>query len=273
MIRNRCALRKIPTMSLTLRSAAYQSNTFKKGCDDDDAATRTNPRVSPDMRKGSGKGKPQRPSRGKATPASVTALVSATRQGFLPFPKKHGPGHSVTLRQPRRPPTRATTVLQPSQRGLLTKTDETERRTQAEGSLDSSHAGGQNLHRHQEQTRPLWPGRARRAREAPMAALQSTRRRPSHPQQETLHQPPGAHREATPGPPKPRWGPKGPRSGPGQRCRWSLCRPATKRPRHRHHFTRRRRHPGGEQPPPEPCPPRGTAASTERPHVACLGRG
>jgi hypothetical protein len=103
------------------------------------------------MRKGSGKGKPRRPSRGKATPAGVTASVSATRQGFLPSPKKHGPEHSVTLHQPRRPPTRATTVLQsspPSHRGLLTKTDETERRTQSEGSLDNSHAGGQNLHRH-----------------------------------------------------------------------------------------------------------------------------
>jgi hypothetical protein len=58
MIRNRCALRRIPTTSLALRSAAYQSNTFKKGCVDDDAAARTDPRVSPDMRKGSGKGKP-----------------------------------------------------------------------------------------------------------------------------------------------------------------------------------------------------------------------
>jgi hypothetical protein len=65
----------------------------------------------------------------------------------------------------------------------------------------------------QEQTRPLWPGRARRAREAPMAALQSTRRRPSHPQQETSHQPPGAHREATPGPPKPRRAKKNPDLG------------------------------------------------------------
>jgi hypothetical protein len=63
MIRSRCSLWKISTMSLALRSAAYQSNTFKKRCDDDDAAVRINPRVSLDMRKGSGKGKPRRPSR------------------------------------------------------------------------------------------------------------------------------------------------------------------------------------------------------------------
>jgi hypothetical protein len=63
MIRHRCALRRIPTTNLALRSAAYQSNTFKKGCDDDDAAARTNPRVSPGMREGCGEGGTQRPPR------------------------------------------------------------------------------------------------------------------------------------------------------------------------------------------------------------------
>jgi hypothetical protein len=58
MIRNRCTLRKIPTTSLALRSAAYQSNTFKKGCDDDDAASRTNPRVSSVCGRGVGRGNP-----------------------------------------------------------------------------------------------------------------------------------------------------------------------------------------------------------------------
>jgi hypothetical protein len=78
-----------------------------------------------------GRGNPNAPLEGMATPASITASVSATQQGFLPYPKKHSPGHSVTLRQPRRPPTRATTVLQPSPPshcGPLMKTDEIERR-------------------------------------------------------------------------------------------------------------------------------------------------
>ncbi|KAK1632024.1 hypothetical protein QYE76_006339 [Lolium multiflorum] len=63
-------------------------------------------------------------------PASVTASVSAIDKDFSRPPKTHGPGHSVMLRQPRRPPTRATTVTQPpppSHRGPLTKTDKTDR--------------------------------------------------------------------------------------------------------------------------------------------------
>jgi hypothetical protein len=77
MIRNRCALRRIPTMILALRSSAIQSNRFKKGCEDDDVAARTNPRVSPGMWEGCGKGEPRRaPQEGMAVPASVTASVS-----------------------------------------------------------------------------------------------------------------------------------------------------------------------------------------------------
>jgi hypothetical protein len=44
----------------------------------------------------------------------------------------------------------------------------------------------------QEHTRPLWPGLARRAHEAPVAALQSARRRPNRPQPEQLHRSSGA---------------------------------------------------------------------------------
>nr|XP_051229737.1 serine/arginine-rich splicing factor SR45-like [Lolium perenne] len=137
-------------------------------------------------------------------PASVTASVSAIDKDFSRPPKTHGPGHSVMLRQPRRPPTRATTVTPPpppSHRDPPTKTDKTGRKPPSRGE------SGQQPRRRtpppppaavtdrtqlQEQTRPLWPGRARRAREAPVAALQSTRRRPSHTQQESLHQPSGA---------------------------------------------------------------------------------
>nr|XP_051205332.1 uncharacterized protein LOC127319157 [Lolium perenne] len=100
----------------------------------------------------------------------------------------------------------------------------------------------------QEQTRPLWPGRAHRAREAPVAALQSTRRRPSHPQQETPHQPPGA------GLGKPdlaRPSPDGAQTGPdlGQGC---AARAAAEHPAAPAAKGPRRRHPGHPTPPPPP---------------------
>jgi hypothetical protein len=150
-----------------------------------------------------GRGNPDAPQEEMAMPASVTASVSATRQGFLPSPKKHGPGHSVTLRQPRRPPTRATTVLQPSppsHRGPLMKTDETGRRqpkprgawtaATREGTTSTATCGdGPDAATRADQA--LRPGQAQRAREVPMATLQSTHRRPSYPQQENLHKPPG----------------------------------------------------------------------------------
>jgi hypothetical protein len=148
-----------------------------------------------------GRGNPDAPQEGMAMPASVTASVSATRQGFLPSPKKHIPGHSVTLRQPRRPPTRATTVLQPSPPSHcdpLTKTDETERShpkprgawsaATREGTTSTATCGDKPDTTTGADQAPL-------AQPSPMAALQSTRRRPSHPQQETLHQPPGAGTE------------------------------------------------------------------------------
>jgi hypothetical protein len=131
MIRNRCALRKIPTTSLALRSAAYQGSTFKKGCDDDDAAARTSLGFPPVCGREVGRGNPDAPQEGMVAPASVTASVSAVDKEFSRPPKSHGPGHSVMLRQPRRPPTRATTVTQPpppSHRDPLTKTDETDRK-------------------------------------------------------------------------------------------------------------------------------------------------
>jgi hypothetical protein len=148
-----------------------------------------------------GRGNPDAPQEGTAMPTSVTTSVSATRQGFLPSPKKHIPGHSVTLRQPRRPPTRATTVLQPSPPshcGPLTKTNETERRqpkprgawtaATQEGTTSTATCSDRPDAATGADQAPL-------ARPSPMATLQSTRRRPSHPQQENLHQPPGAGTE------------------------------------------------------------------------------
>jgi hypothetical protein len=178
-----------------------------------------------------GRGNPDAPQEGMATPASVTASVSATRQGFLPSPKKHIPGHSVTLRQPRRPPTRAATILQPSPSshcGPLTKIDETERRqpkprgawiaATQEGTTSTATCGDRPDATTGADQAPL-------ARPSPMAALQSTRHRPSHPQLENLHQPPRAGTEM---PDLARPSPDGAQKGPGQRRRWPPCRPAAK---------------------------------------------
>nr|XP_051229310.1 uncharacterized protein LOC127347127 [Lolium perenne] len=235
------------------------------------------------MRKGSGKGNPDAPQEGMVAPASVTASVSAIDKDFSRPPQSHGPGHSVMLRQPRRPPTRATTVTQPpvpSHRDPLTKTDETERNPPSRGEPGQQPRGRAqppppaavtDRTQLQEQTRPLWPDRARRAREAPVAALQSTRRHPSHPQQEKLHQPPGADLGM---PDLARPSPDGPQTGPdlgqGRASRAAAAHPAAPLPRGRAAATRppgaappavrrRRRHLAHQEAPPlageSPAPP------------------
>jgi hypothetical protein len=60
--RNRCALRRIPPHSKHTPKRRISSNTFNKENDDNAAAARTNPRVSPDTRKGLGKRDNRRPS-------------------------------------------------------------------------------------------------------------------------------------------------------------------------------------------------------------------
>jgi hypothetical protein len=133
-----------------------------------------------------GRGNPDAPQEGMATLASITASVSATRQGFLSSPKKHIPGHSVTLRQPRRPPTHATTVLQPSPPshcGPLTKTDETESRqpkprgawtaATREGTTSTATCGDRpDAATGADQA--LWDGRARWPRCSPRATVLGT---------------------------------------------------------------------------------------------------
>jgi hypothetical protein len=114
MICNRCVLRRIPTTLLALCSSAYQASTFNKGCDDVDAAARTGPRISP-YAEGRGKrGTPYALQEGMAPPVGITASVPAFRQGFLLTPKKKKPHprRSIALHQTRRPPARASTILQ-----------------------------------------------------------------------------------------------------------------------------------------------------------------
>nr|XP_051191050.1 uncharacterized protein LOC127304401 [Lolium perenne] len=240
------------------------------------------------MRKGSGKGNLDAPQEGMMAPASVAVSVSAIDKDFSRPPQSHGPGHSVMLRQPRRPPTRATTVTQPpalSHRDPLTKTDELKGITPSRGEPGQQPRGRAqppppaavtDRTQLQEQTRPLWPGRARQAREAPVAALQSTRRRPSHPQQEKLHQPPGADLGmpdlALPSPDGPQIGPD---LGQGRAARGAAdlpAAPAAKRPRHRHRTTRSSAT-RGAPPAATPCPPEAPPAAEESPAPPGLACG
>jgi hypothetical protein len=77
------------------------SNTFKKGCDDDDAAARSEPRVSPGTRKDrENRASPDALQEGRVAPAGVTASVSAEPTGISPDPRSpalDAPSCSTTL--------------------------------------------------------------------------------------------------------------------------------------------------------------------------------
>jgi hypothetical protein len=91
MIYNRCALRRIPTTLLALRSTAYQATPSRR-----DATTMTLlpglglgfPLICRGVRR---RGTPGALQEGMAAPVGVTASVPAIRQGFLPTPKKPRP--------------------------------------------------------------------------------------------------------------------------------------------------------------------------------------
>jgi hypothetical protein len=101
MIRNRCALRKIPTTLLALCSSAYQASTFKKGCDDADAAARINlgfPPVRGEARK---KGYTRCPSRRNGGAHGRHRIDAGLPTGISPAPQKNRapdtPSHSTKL--------------------------------------------------------------------------------------------------------------------------------------------------------------------------------
>ena len=64
------------------------SNTFMKGCDDDAAAARSGPRVSPGTRKGGGEEVPDALQEGMATPTGVTASVPDGADRGFAHPQK-----------------------------------------------------------------------------------------------------------------------------------------------------------------------------------------
>ena len=74
-------------------SCRVPSTTFKKECDDDDAAARTNPRISPGTRRvegGEGHPTPFKKDGGARRRHRVGA--GKTRHGFLPTSRAHHPG-------------------------------------------------------------------------------------------------------------------------------------------------------------------------------------
>jgi hypothetical protein len=172
MIRNRCALRIIPTTLLALCSSAYQASTFRKECDDVDAAAQTDPRVSPGTRRGAEKrGTPNALQEGMAAPKGVLASVSACRQGFLLTPKKNhapdAPLHSTKLATHQLAPPRSC-----NHHRHLTITKEARLTGTKIGIREQGTAEQQTRWRarppppitvtdqmqQQEQTRPSWPG-------------------------------------------------------------------------------------------------------------------
>jgi hypothetical protein len=151
MIRHRCALRRIPTTNLALRSATYQSNTFKKGCDDDDAAARTNPRVSPGMREGCGEGGTQRPPRRNGGARRRHRVGVGTPTGISPNPQRtttpDAPSRSAHLTTHQLAPPRSWSHYRRLTMVKQRRPTEREETTRARRRLNSGNAGGHNLHR------------------------------------------------------------------------------------------------------------------------------
>jgi hypothetical protein len=97
-IRNQCALRRIPTMLLALWSTAYQASTFKKGCNDDDAA---GPRVSLVHGGTRKRGYTRCPSRRNGGTHGRHRIRAGLPTGISPDPQKNhdpdAPSHSTKL--------------------------------------------------------------------------------------------------------------------------------------------------------------------------------
>ncbi|XBI47251.1 hypothetical protein VPH35_111249 [Triticum aestivum] len=102
------------------------SNTFRKECDNDAAAARTGPRVSPGTRLVDRKGYHRRPQEGSATPKGATTPVADEPPGISPAPKPT-PTQTIESAPPNMPPTslchhgyrtNSTVSLMPPTRGL-----------------------------------------------------------------------------------------------------------------------------------------------------------
>ena len=209
------------------------SSTFSKGNDDDAAAARTCPRVSPGMRRGEGKGGgyPDALQERLMAPVGVTASVSGEPTRISPDPQEPPP-RSIRTAPPSLPPTSMrhhgigtihAVSLWSSLRGLGA-----EKGPAGAGVAAPQLTGGNYLHRDTfavaDRTReqgtpgPYWPGRALTGPQSPVATLQQVCcARRHHPATAGAPPPPPgsfADAQEADGPPQPRWGPNGPRSGP-----------------------------------------------------------
>ena len=93
-------------------SCRVPSTTFKKECDNVDAAVRMNPRISPGTRRAEGERVTRRPSRRMVAPAGVTALVPARPD--MDFSRPLAP---TTQDQPSAPPHPPPTNMRQQSRG------------------------------------------------------------------------------------------------------------------------------------------------------------
>jgi hypothetical protein len=250
MIRNRCALQRIPPRSWPSEASHTKAAPSRR-----DATMMT---LLPDQSLGFpryagglwGGGTPTPLKREWRCPRASPRRCRPSGRDFSRPPKNHDldtPSRSTNLAAPQLAPP------QSCNHHCCFTVDQRRRPRRPRGGILSLGESGQqprgraqppppptstNRTQLQEYTRPLWPGRARRAREAPMAALQSARRRPNRPQPEQLHRPPGADAPdlARPSPD----GARGAQIRASRRHRWPPFRPAAKRPRRRRQTTRSR---------------------------------
>jgi hypothetical protein len=165
------------------------SSTFTKGCDDDDdAATGTDPRVSPGKRRGKGGGPHSMPFRKEEWhPRTSPRWRRPNRQRFLLMilttPPPDAPLLSTTLfihhhtpRRPCRHQCHLTVAIGTRRRGTRRtsqKQDATCQQPRWKGPPPPLPANTDRTHR-PEQTRPTRPGEPEWAREAPVSVLQYT---------------------------------------------------------------------------------------------------
>ena len=132
-------------------SCRVPSTTFKKECDDDDAAARTNPRISPGTRRvEGGRGSPDALQEGWRRPQASPRWCRQDPTWISPDLSRPPPRTNLRLHHTRRPPTCAnshedTAVVspRPTKRGRPDPNETPEDKDRQH----RSHEGGNNLHR------------------------------------------------------------------------------------------------------------------------------
>ena len=128
-------------------SCHVPSTTFTKGCDDDDAAGRTNPRISPGTRREAGERYSRRPSRRLMAPAGVTVPVPGGPERDFALPLiPTGGSTTPTAHQPAPPQSRGHHHrLSTADAARPAEPNET---TADRDQEHHNHVGGDNLHWH-----------------------------------------------------------------------------------------------------------------------------